>query len=549
MAGRSDSRRGRSAGVGRGWKRVAISATTLLAVMAGLVVTPGVAQAATGVSDVTVGISPPTSAAGGLTTYVVNFTTSSAGALDGTTGDTVTIALPANTGLGSFTSGGSTSLDVAGTQIGYCEATDTSASTPTVTCYVYDESTVSASTAVTATLDGVTNPPAGPTTLAVSTTSDVTPVPSASYTVTAARSVSGVSVGISPATSAAGGQTTYVVSFNTSSTGGLDGTLGSTVTIALPANTGLDAFDGYYYYWYYGYSTLDVGGTQIGYCEATDTSASTPTVTCYVYGGETVGASTTVTATLTGVTNPPAGSRALSVSTTSDVTPATSPAYTVTPAGSVSGVSVDITPPTSAAGGQTTYTVSFDTSSTGELDGASGSTVTIALPANTGLGSFNNGYGSTLDVGVTQIGYCEATDTSASTPTVTCYLSGTDTVSASAAVTATLIGVTNPPAGAPTLAVSTTSDVTPVLGALHGDDPPTGERGRRHHHPPDLGCRRADHLCGQLRDLDDRGPGRRLREHGDHRPPGQHRPRLLQQRVHQHARRRGLADRVLRSHR
>ena len=156
---------------------------------------------------------------------------------------------------------------------------------------------------------------------------------------------------------------------------------------------------------------------------ATDTSAGTPTVTCYVDSG-TVGAATTVTATLYGVTNPPAGSPTLAVSTSSDVTPVTSPTYTVTAAQPVSGVGVTVTPPTSAAGGLTTYMVTFTTSSTGALDGNAGSTVTIALPANTGLGSFNNGNTSSLDVGATQVGYCEATDTSASTPTVTCYVDG-----------------------------------------------------------------------------------------------------------------------------
>ena len=112
-----------------------LSATILLAVTTGLVVTPGTAQAATGVSNVTVGISPPTSAARGLTTYAVSFTTSSTGELDGTTGSTVTIALPPNTGLGSLNDGyyygwGYSPLEVGATQVGYCNATDTSASTP-----------------------------------------------------------------------------------------------------------------------------------------------------------------------------------------------------------------------------------------------------------------------------------------------------------------------------------------------------------------------------------------------------------------------------------
>ncbi len=210
-----------------------------------------------------------------------------------------------------------------------------------MTCYVDGGDTVGASTTVTATLTGVTNPgAAGSPTLDVSTSSDLTPATSSAYTITAAQPVSGVGVTVTPPTSAAGGLTTYGVTFTTSSTGALDGNAGSTVTIALPANTGLGSFnDGYYYY-----SSLDVGATQVGYCEATDTSSATPTVTCYLYGGDTVGASTTVTATLSGVTNPPAGSQTLDVSTSSDATPATSSAYTVTAAQPVSGVGVTVTP-------------------------------------------------------------------------------------------------------------------------------------------------------------------------------------------------------------
>ena len=444
-----DSRQGSGMGARRWWQRAALSAAILLAATTGVVAMPGVAVAATGVSDVTVSVSPPTSAAGGLTTYVVSFVTSSSGSLSAAADSTVTIALPANTGLSSFDDG--TPLDVGTSQVGYCEPTDTSITTPTVTCYLYSGNTIGASTTVTATLNGVTNPPAGSPTLAVSTSSDVTPVHSPTYTVTAAHPVSGVGVTITPPTSATGGDTTYVVSFSTSSTGALDGTTGSTVTIALPANTGLNGFqDG---------SPLDVGTSQVGYCEPTDTSASTPTLTCYLYSGDTVGDSTTVTATLNGITNPPAGSPTLAVSTSSDVTPANSPTYTVSAAQSVSGISVTITPPTSAAGGETTYGVSFVTSSTGALDGTTGSTVTIALPANTGVSSLQSD--SPLDVGATQVGYCVPTNTSSTTPTVTCFLYGGDTIGASTTVTATLNGVVNPPAGSVALKVSTASDTIP----------------------------------------------------------------------------------------
>src|ERR1700722_10584619 len=190
MAGRSDSRRSSDAKVWQGWKRAGLSATIVIAVTTGVVATPGIAQAATGVSNVTVSVSPPTSAAGGLTTYAVSFATSSTGELDATAGSTVTIALPAHTGLGSFFNGSSSPLDVGATQVGYCEPTDTSAATPTVTCYLNGGATVGASATVTATLNGGTNPPAGPLILAVSTSSDVTPVTSPTYTVTAARSVS-----------------------------------------------------------------------------------------------------------------------------------------------------------------------------------------------------------------------------------------------------------------------------------------------------------------------------------------------------------------------
>ena len=404
-------------------------------------------------------ITPPTSAAGGLTTYVVSFDTSSTGALDGTAGSTVTIALPPNTGLGSFNNGYTSTLDAGGTQIGYCEATDTSASTPTVTCYVSSGDTVAASTTVTATLSGVTNPPAGAPTLTVSTSSDSTPATSPAYSVTAAQPVSGVGVTITPPTSAAGGLTTYGVSFDTSTTGALDGTTGSTVTIALPANTGLGSFNNGYT------STLDAGGTQIGYCEATDTSASTPTVTCYVSSGDTVSASTTVTATLSGVTNPPAGAPTLTVSTSSDLTPVTSPSYTVTAARSVSQPAVSLSD--QIEGDTSTDQITFNTSSTGSLDGTTGSSVTVALPATTGLSSFDNGGGSSLDVGATQVGDCVVTDASASTPTVVCSLYSGQTVGASTTVTATLTGVTNPDAGYDTLSVSTTSDTTPVSSASY----------------------------------------------------------------------------------
>jgi len=202
----------------------------------------------------------------------------------------------------------------------------------------------------------------------------------------------------------------------------------------------------------------DVGTTQVGYCEATDTTITTPTVTCYLDSGQTVAASTTLKATLYGVTNPPAGSPTLAVSTTSDVNPVTSSAYTVTAAKSVSQPAVSLSNP--IGGGTSSYQVTFTTSSTGAMTSDDGSTVTIAFPSGTDLSGVGTG---TLDAGATQVGYCDATDATLTTPIVTCYLSTGQAVGASTALTATLDGVANPGTGFYTLSVSTTSDPPPVI--------------------------------------------------------------------------------------
>ena len=188
----------------RWWKRAVVCATVLLAATAGVVAVPGIAQAATGVSNVTVvsiasdlGRRRGDDLRGQLRHFIVRRIGASCRKHRHHRPYRPTPAsAPSRTGA---------PLDVGATQVGYCEPTDTSTTTPTVTCYLYSGNTVGASTTVTATLNGVTNPPAGSPTLAVSTSSDVTPVTSPSYTVTAARSVSGVGVTITPPTSAAGG--------------------------------------------------------------------------------------------------------------------------------------------------------------------------------------------------------------------------------------------------------------------------------------------------------------------------------------------------------
>jgi hypothetical protein len=264
------------------------------------------------VADLTAADAPPTTAAGGQSAYTVGFTTSATGALSGNAGSTISLGLPAGTGLGSL---GSTTVRAAGTQVGTCAQ---QGNATTLSCAISGGDSVGASTPVTVTLDGVTNPPAGSYTLNASTSSDTTVATSPAYSVTEAQSVSSPSVDLSSVVSAATG-VTYTVGFTTSSTGALSGNAGSTISIGLPAGTGLGSL---------GSATVQAAGAQLGTCAQLGT---TTTLSCAISPGDSVGPSTAVTMTLDGVTNPPAGSDTLNVSTSSDVPPATSQSYAIGP--------------------------------------------------------------------------------------------------------------------------------------------------------------------------------------------------------------------------
>src|SRR6185503_15270240 len=155
------------------------------------------------------------------------------------------------------------------------------------------------------------------------------------------------------------------VGFKTSATGGLAGSSGSSVSIVLATGTGFANLTS---------SPVKVGATTVGACFF----SSGTTVTCGIYNGSTVAASTAVTVGLNGVKNPAtAGARTLKVSTTSDTTQVTSPSYTITGVSSVTNVTVAVTPPSAAANALTTYNVGFKTSASGGLAGSSGSSVSI----------------------------------------------------------------------------------------------------------------------------------------------------------------------------
>ncbi len=412
----------------------------------------GVAEAATMVSNVTVSVTPPSTAAGATTVYTVGFKTSSTGSLASTTG-LINVSLPAATGVSALT--GSSGVFVGGNQVGDCyDNSSTSPPATAVQCQIYGGDSVAASTAVTVILAGVVNPSAASYTLDVSTTSDTKAVASTSYTVTAAKSVTSPTLSISPPSTAAGATTDYTLGFTTSSTGALSGTAGSVINVSLPAATGVSALTGS--------SGVFVSTNQVGNCyDNSTTSPPATAVQCQIYGGDSVAASTAVTVILAGVVNPSAGGYTLGLSTSSDTMVVSPPGYTVTAAKSVTSPTLSISPPSTAAGATTDYTLGFSTSSTGALSGTAASVINVSLPAATGVSALTGSSG--VFVSTNQVGDCyDNSTTSPPATAVQCEIYGGDSVAASTAVTVILAGVVNPSAGGYTLGLSTSSDTTVV---------------------------------------------------------------------------------------
>src|SRR4051812_18497095 len=140
-------------------------AVTLFAVLA--LASPAVAAPVTNVS---VDNSAPSNAAGARSVYRIAFTTSAAGALAGTDAR-IKLTLPPGTSLANWTGG---TVTVAGMTVGFCSRlTD-----PSLECWLSSDKTIAASTAVTVTLEGVTNP-SNSGTFSIFTTADTTPVSTA----------------------------------------------------------------------------------------------------------------------------------------------------------------------------------------------------------------------------------------------------------------------------------------------------------------------------------------------------------------------------------
>ena len=179
-------------------------------------------------------------------------------------------------------------------------------------------------------------------------------------------------------------------------------------------------------------------------------------------GCGTIAGNATVLVTASGVVNPTAISSndVVTVSTSSDTTPAHSNTYAITPGQSVLSPTVSLSS-TAASATNVTYTTSFTTSSTGAL-ASDYSTITLAASAGTVFSS-NSTYSIEDVTTSTQCGLNNWVPSNGGA-TVTLTIAGGCTVSGGDSVRVIAYGVSNPTTTSTgnTLSVSTSSDGLPA---------------------------------------------------------------------------------------
>jgi hypothetical protein len=417
-------------------------------VVTGIAVAPASgATTATSVTTPTVTLAP-TAAAGARTGYTVVFNTSASGALVG--GGTVTLVFPTGTNLSTLTSTLLTDVTTA-TAVGQANPS----ATTSLTFTIYGGRTVNAGHKLSASLQGVVNPTTVSSTdkVSVQTSADTTPVLSTSYSIVAGHAVTTPTATLAP-TAAAGARTGYTVVFATSSTGGLSGNSGGTVTLVFPTGTVLSALT----------STLltdTTTATAVGQANPSTTTS----LTFNVYGGKTINPGDTLSASIQGVLNPTTVSvtNKVSVKTSSDLTAVLSTSYAVVAGHSVTTPTVTLAP-TAVAGARTGYTVVFATSSTGGVSGNSGGTVTLVFPTGTVLSALT----STLLTDTTTATAVGQANPSTTT-TLTFNIYGGKTVNPGDTLSASIQGVGNPTTVSSTnkVSVKTSSDLTAVLSTSY----------------------------------------------------------------------------------
>jgi hypothetical protein len=246
----------------------------------------------------------PTNAAGARTVYAVSFTTSDTGALSNTANSVITLQFPAGTTFDGFNNSSVVDTTAGTTAVGSCGGANTA--TRVVTCSLFGGDAIPAGHAVRVTLNGISNPAASGS-LALSTSSDTGVAPAVS--VVPAQAISGLTT--TPASSTPGAVTNYAIAFSTSPVGALSNAANSAITLVFPAGTGFTGYNG-------SSVTDTTAGADVGACGGANTA--TRTVTCTLFGGDSIPAGHAVRVTLDNITNPSsAGPYAVATSTTSDV--------------------------------------------------------------------------------------------------------------------------------------------------------------------------------------------------------------------------------------
>ena len=386
-------------------RRVRLLGSLTLAALLLMGAFAGVAHAANPVSGLTVDPLTPSDAGGARTDYVIHFSTSATGALGA--GQHITITFPMSSNTTTIVNAVVTDTRRAPRSAPAASARRPSRSAPSPPARASLTETTSRSSSTASPIRRRIRPAAS-SSCRLSPTAD-TVTAGTFYTVGPASSVSTPSVVNSSPSTAAGARTDYVITFNTSSTGGMSGTAHSQITITFP-----------------GTATSPFNTTTIVNAIVTDTTTSTQVGTCGVSShtvevctissGKTVTAGDTLKVELDGVTTespaPVKNADLLTVSTTSDTTTTTSNPYPVANAGSISTPAVVNSSPSTAAGARTDYVITFNTSSTGGMSGTAHSQITITFPG-TATSPFNT----------TTIVNAIVTDTTTSTQVGTCGVS------------------------------------------------------------------------------------------------------------------------------
>ena len=255
-------------------------------------------------------------------------------------------------------------------------------------------------------------------------------------------------------TAAGASHVTYALQFTASATGGLPAQTG-TITVAAPAGTDFAA-------------TASTGGAIVDDLTSGKsrhdfgpaTSNAGATITVHVPVGVDIAAGDQVKVELDDVVNPPVGSGySLSVSTSSDTTPAATATYAIgaaSPPHSLSAVSLTST---AAGASHITYALQFTASATGGLVAQHG-TITVVAPAGTNFSSTSGGeLVDDLTTGHSDRDFGAAVSGGGATITVHVPI-GVD-INAGDEVELELDDVVNPPLGSGlSLSISTSSDTT-----------------------------------------------------------------------------------------